>query len=290
METKGWIMLRVLLNRFHEGSIETLLQPLPEEDVRNILNTDITTREVHPVLAEPQEVLSRIHYSWLCEPINSFPESIRPYLIGALDEDQQQKTITLLGLKITPPQLSAFSRRFFLNLLYEQSEVKNIIPVPYLPQQFLSPLASFSKQKLVDLIDLLGTYDIAAEVRQMISKQKINTIYKALPLHSQKFLKIAFHQQDKLTAYPLNLDMWNGDQKRLLYMLQKAGMRRLSFACTEIHPDILWHIIHTLDQGRGNMIKKNIPKEPKKGATPAVVAQIAHIINFLEKAEPQASD
>jgi hypothetical protein len=290
METKGWIMLRVLLNRFHQGSIETLLQPLPEEDVRSILNTDITTKEVHPVLAEPGEVLSKIHYSWLCNPINSFPETLRPYLLGALDAEQQKKMIALLGLNLTPPTLSAFSRRYFLHLLHEQSDVKNIIPVPYLPQHPLSSLASFSKQKLIDLIDLLGTYDIASEIRQMISKKKINMIYKALPLHSQKFLKIAFHQQDKLTPYPLNIDMWSGDQKKLLYRLQKAGMRRLSFACTGIHPDILWHIIHTLDQGRGNMIKRDIPKEPKKGVAPAVILQIANIINFLDKAEPHTSE
>lgn len=283
-------MLRVLLNRFHEGSIETLLRPLPEDDVRNILNTEISTKEIHPALAEPEEALSKIHYSWLSTPLLRFPQDVRPYILASLEKTQREKLISLMNLDYQIPAVSAFSRRYFLDLLYSQCHIEEILPVPYLPQHSLVPLASYSKEELVKVIDLLGTYDIAAEIRQMINKKKINLIYRALPIHAQQFLKVAFHQQDKLTPYPLGTDLWNGDKKRLLNRLQKAGMRRLSFACTDIDPHILWHIVHILDQGRGKIVERDIPKEPKKGITSAVLVQVVNIMKFLEKVEPIASE
>lgn len=276
-------MLRVLLNRFHEGSIETLLHPLPEEDVQNILRTEIVSKEIHPALARPGEVLSKIHYTWLSAPLLRFPEALQPYLLGSLEEIQCKKMISFLNFRTKIPKLSSFSRRYFQDLLYTACDLEEILPIEYLPQHSLTPLAAYDKQELIKVIDLLGTYDLCAEIRQQISKKKINLIYNALPEHAQQFLKIAFHQQDKLTPYVLGTELWNGDKAKLMNRLQRAGMRRLSFACIDLHPDILWHITHTLDQGRGSIIKRDIPQEPKKGISPAVIVQTVNTMKFLEK-------
>src|ERR1043165_236077 len=91
MQQKGWLMLRVLLNRFHEGTLESIVKSVAPEDLKMILNQNITSKDIAPVLASPAEILKNIHYSWFQAQIEKLPEQVRRTAVSLLPDPLKSK-------------------------------------------------------------------------------------------------------------------------------------------------------------------------------------------------------
>lgn len=284
MQTRSRALLRVLLNRYHQKGKEAIVRALPDEEAKAILSEDIPSDNPKLLLAPYESVISRIHYSWLHPAILHIPKSLRKPLFSALSEEKKNK------LKQWFPEASEAShnvlsppvKAYLLQILYKNIEHSDILPIAYLPQTPLTPLASWSKPQIVELIAFLGIHDLAPEVRQIISNEKLLKLTPCLNPKQKQYLRICLHQQERLVTPPLDLDKWNGDIKTLTTKLHRRGILRLGKALSGQHEDLFWHIAHTLDTGRGRALLQYYSHMAIPGITSVLVQQVGNLMTFLQ--------
>ncbi len=282
MELKSAIMLRVLINRFHQGAPEALLKGLPAAEAEHVLVHTISLNEASQVMAKPSVFLKDIHYSWLQPVLETFSFSLQPMLISALPAESAASLSRLMNCPLLKPA-SEVSKEFLLSSLCRKFMEKAPLPVSFLPETFASRLALMSKWQLIELIDFLGIYDLAEELRHIVDKVLLKAIYKCLSMKKQHFLRICLHQKEKLKAAKIGLINWKGDEVQLERLLHRRGLLRLSYALSGQSQDLMWHIIHRLDVGRGQIIKKNYSNKEVPGVTTFLSLQVLNTFNYLKK-------
>lgn len=276
-------MLRVLLNHFHEGNSDLVLHHLPPEDVQQAVACKVAARDFSPAIAGAGEHLSSIHYTWLAPAFQEMPETLHPFVLAALPQPLASKLGEHLAKEPVDIELTEPMKGFFLDIFYNRFKDPQVLPLPFLPVTPLSTLGSCSKDQLVELIDFLGVYDLAEEIRQIIDKQVLKSLYLCLSPKKQEFLRLCLHHKDKLSAPKLELDDWEGDKKKLEIILHRRGLYRFGKALSGQHPHFLWHLTHKLDTGRGKALAKYYTENELPGVTPALAQQIFNVLNFLKK-------
>ena len=281
MLPKGWIMLRVLIDRFHLGKQENIHKYMNHEDVKVLLSQDIHSNEVSLLLEQPKDHLAKIHYSWLGGALKKLPENLQPLVIAALPEPHSSGLATMYKQAVPALSLSEPMKIFLINTLYSQFEKKEILPLPFLPQTALNPLAELNKPELIEVIDYLGIYDLAGEIRQVVDKNVLKHLYGSLNSMQQRFLRQCLQYKEQLMSSRLEIDDWR--TSNLSQILHRRGIVRLGKALAGQHPDFVWHIVHTLDTGRGVALEKQYSQEEIAGITPVLVLQVNNVINFIKK-------
>lgn len=289
MQAKGWIMMRVLLNRFHKGSPESALNILSQDEVKTIMGLKFNSEDFKPMLAKTEAQLSKIHYSWLLPAIEKLPPNVRSIVVGALAKAQVIGLSKQFSPKDTSP-ISPLVKDFLLNSIYRYVQDPNVMPLEYLPQGPLNRLFDFEKQELVELIDFLGLYDLAIEIRSIVDKKILQQVYNCMTPKKQQFLRICLHQKEKITTPRLELEGWHGDCKKLNALLHKRGLLRLGKALAGQHPDFLWHFTRILDTGRGAIISKYYQKEAIPNVTTALTQQVINVMNSLKGGQSFGKD
>lgn len=287
MRTQGWTMLRVLLNNFHQAVPEAILKSLPQETVRAVTSQEVGPGKPASAILQPEELIKKIHYSWIVTAIQKLPSMLHTALIAALPSAQANKVLTRLAA--SPPigttqALSKPVKNFLLEKIYSQIQRKTILPVPFLPKTSLTFFADLNKDQLVEIIDLLSMYDLAEEVRYIIDKKRIQTLFSCLSQKQRQFLHICVHQTDRVIATRLNLEQWDGDTNALQRTLHRRGLLRLGKALSGQHPDLIWHIAHTLDIKRGQLLTASFSPQASSNITSLLIQQITNLMNFLNTA------
>jgi len=284
MQTKSAIMMRVLLNGFHQGSFESFLSCLPGTEAQEVLAQQIDSGDPLPALAQPLEKLTRIHYSWLVPLVEKLPADVREVMVKALPEPHQTKVAQALKLELKAEPLADLVQIYLVDELYQRLKgAPEVLPPDYLPRTAISGLTEWKKDELLDLIDLLGLHDLTEEIRQVVDKKKLQSIYSCLNKRELQYLQHNLLRKEKIATPSLGLDRWNGDCKKLKSVMHSRGLVRLGKALSGEHPDILWHIMHALDQGRGEALQKVYSKKPLPGVTGPLSQQVQGIINILKK-------
>jgi len=282
MHAKQWMMMRILLNHYHPRKPEAVLQCLPQEEIKAILSQEIppdALRFAHP---EAESVLTKIHYSWLIPELQKHKTSTQRLFLAALSESQQSKIQSVLKLPgYTPIQLPSTVKKYFVNTFYRSLSYKEVLPAACLPSSPLMPLSSWNTNALIELIDVLGVYDIVDDVRRIINRSQVIAIHDALSAKQRAFLRSLLPQKEKVIGTPLKLVEWQGDVSELKSLIQKRGILRLGRAFSGQHPDFLWHIAHILDRGRGMALSKFYTVSSSPGITPALLQQVINVMNFL---------
>ena len=108
-------------------------------------------------------------------------------------------------------------------------QVKRIVVKP---GAALSPAVPPPPLRALDrlLIDLLGMYDLAHEMRQIVDKTLLQKIHGVLSRDQHSFLQFANKQSIKWTPPKLNLVGWDGDAKKLRNLLHYRGLFRLAMS------------------------------------------------------------
>lgn len=278
MDKRGCMMLRVMINRFNPKAGNALLKFFSKEEAQEIVNIGIQSTDLAPIVQQPQKAISTIHYSWIQPLLQTFPPPLQPVVIAALTPEQ------IAGMKISSPEpISEVARSYILNQLYLKLNIRDHFPIEYLPETDLSPLAKFSKEKLVNICDYFGLYDLASEVRHIVNRNYLKNIYACLTPQQFYYLKLCLHQKDKLVSPKLGIDPSKQDCQRLNQILHRRGLVRLGKALCGQHPDLIWHIAHVFDMNRGNILLKefNVQELPK--VTKILKQELFNILNFLEK-------
>lgn len=276
-------MIRVLLQRFARSDREAIFKNLPQSTVQNILNQEIHSDDVSLLLAQPQELIGKVHYSWLQEAFNRIPSALAPFVLTALPKPHAEGLSRLSGQPISSIVLAEPINRFLVNTLYESFEKREILPLEYLPPSPQSNLLKLSKAELSQVFNFLGLYDLADAIRHIVDKKRLTIIYACLDVEQQRFLRNCLHQKEKLVISKIALDQWDGDRKKLEIMLHKRGIMRFGKAISGEHPDFVWHIVHTLDSGRGKNLLSFYEPKGIPGVTDALGLQLNSVINFLNK-------
>jgi len=206
-------------------------------------------------------------------------------LLSVLPEPHSSKLRMALKETSEPVTFSEPMRSFIFNQLYPEIKLKDVLPIEYLPLTDMNELAHFKKNGIVDLIDFLGLYDLSEEVRRIVDKKIVENIYKCLTRKKHQFLRGCLHQKGKLVTQSIRLEHWDGNCQKLAKILHHRGMIRLGYALSGQHPDLLWHITHLLDTGRGEKLSRYYHKEEIPGVTEALKLQVKSIVKFLKKME-----
>ena len=283
MQAKGWLFLKVLLNRFHEGSPDVTLKALPQEDQSQAAGITTQISEISPAFESPSYLLKNIHYTWLLPVFQKIPAGLHALILTSLPEPHMSKLGKFLKMSPLKNPLVEPIKQFFINIFYDKFKDPEVLPVSFLPDSPLKILTEISKDDLVELIDFLGIYDLTEEIRHIIDKKSLKTLYLCLTPKKQQFLRICLHQKEKLITPKLELDNWKGDRQTLENVLHRRGLYRLGKALSGQHPHLFWHIIHKLDTGRGAILSKYFSQEEIPGVTPALTQQVLNILNFLKK-------
>ena len=134
------------------------------------------------------------------------------------------------------------------------------------------------KKRLIQLIDFLSLYDLFCEIRQVVDTKMLNNIYSCLTKEERKFLKVASHHKEPYPPARFHLENWDGSKQMLRKMLHKLGLARLGSALSGAYPDLIWHISHRLDRGRGKALEKLVLKKAMPGVAKWLAEQLKEFI------------
>lgn len=288
MSVKSQIMLRVLINRFHPNIKESMMKCLPEEEVKGALALNITSTDVSSLLNASQERLQQIHYSWLKQPIQKVPPFLQGAVLSVLPESQSvnlKKWFPFETLK--SDNISPSVRLYLLKTLLTHLDDKDVLPLSYVTSTPLTSLAQWDKAHLVELIDFLGVYDLAAEVRNIIDKDRLKKLSPCLSPKKKQFLHMCLHQPERLAPARLDLGDWDGDCKKLNSQLHHRGIARLGKALCGQSPDFVWHLAHKLDIGRGAILQGYYKTAAIPGITSVLAQQVINLMGFLQTKSTQ---
>lgn len=277
MDKRGLMMLRVLINRFNPKAGNALLEFLPPERAKAVMDQQVIATDLNPIIQQPHSSLEKIHYSWIQPVIGRFPESLRLSAVASLDPEQ------IAGLNYGAlPSVSVVAKMFLQNQFYRFLGIQEHFPVEYLPETELTPLASWKKSRLIGLIDFLGLHDLASDMRQIVDRNHLKNIYACLTPKQFQYLKMCLNQKEQLVSPKLGIDASKQDCPLLTQIVHRRGLLRLGKALCGQHPDLVWHLAHVLDMGRGNvLLKEFLPKEISK-VTLILKQQVLNIMRFLK--------
>lgn len=287
MHNKSLVLLRVLLKKVHKSVPEQLLYALPEEEKNAALALTTDTGAAELILMPPEKRLAAVHYSWLKPIVERFPVTMQAAILSALAEEQSQKLVKLLDITTPKIALSHELKGYLLTQVMQMLFTDTILPLEYLPESALKPLTKWPKTRLTALIDYLGLYDLAEEIRLNVDKNFLKKIYSCIDTKKKNFLRQCLHQKEKLFASRMGLEKWDGDCDKLEALLHRRGLIRLGRALQGEHPDFAWHLIHALDSGRGAILEKEVSSKSAPEIVPMLVQQVIFVMNFLH---PKAKD
>lgn len=283
MQGKSAILLKVLVNRYEKGSPEIALKWLPEETIKNIAQIPIIANDPLPLFEAPQKALNKMHYSWFLPHIEKLPKEIQLSVISSFSDIQSSRLKKMLNLESENAPLSPLIKNYIAHAFSRCiSGIHETLPLEYLPETPFNVLATWSKNDLVELIEFLGIHDLSNEMKRIVDKKILKNAYNCLSSKEQQYLKLCMHQKEKVTTPSLGLEKWKGEASKLKTVLQTRGVIRLGKALSGNHPDLLWHLGHTLDTGRGSALLKYYNKTALPGITAALSQQVINLMNFLK--------
>jgi hypothetical protein len=284
MDTKAWMMMRVLFNRFHDDTTESLLaKHAPKEMQEQISSQKITNNDPLAAWVTPLNLINKIHYSWLCPIIEELPKNFHPYFLSALPETHFLGITKMLNKEPTRIPLNNDMRSFFISQLCSYLNVTGLLLPTFLPTSKLSFLADLNKQQIIEVVDFLALHDLAEEMRFILNKNQLKVLFSQLSQKKQKYLKMCMANKERFPVARLALEQWKGTKSQLDVMLHKRGLERLGKTLAGQHHDLIWYIAHMLDTGRGALLIKTIPLHEEQGVTSYRVQQLLQLINFLKQ-------
>lgn len=283
MQDKSWIPVRMLLNRFHPKTTKDFLSLLPQNEAKKMTNLDQVAADIDSLFINPEEFFKNLHYSWAAPYLQKLPIYLQELVASALPNPLAAGLKKNLNIKASPLPSSSRANDFFVKKLFEQIYPHDILPPGLLPKENLSLLLDLSRRELLQLLDFLGLFDLAEEVRHIVDKKKLQTIYACLDNKKMKFMRMCLHQKSKIAVAKLDLQNWKGDCSSLSQTLHQRGLYRLGKALNGSHPHFLWYLSRKFDTGRSALLEKCYTRQATPGITSAIVQQVLNVINFLKQ-------
>lgn len=274
---RSLMILKVLMNRFHSSEKQHLIDLMSTEEKKAIHANPISSGDITPIY-HYQSQLDRIHYSWIEEALKTASPFWKSIAIASLSLKQKQ------GLRdSTVFPLSGAMKSLIQNRLCQNLKITEHYPKEYLPKNEFSILLEWDKESLLHLIDFLGLFDLASEVRHIVNTQDLKSIYSCLNAKQFHFLKLCLSKKDKVTSPKLGLKPAQIDRKKLKQILHLRGLSRFGRALSGLPYDFVWTLSHLLDIGRGKALLKDYRLDKDVKVTPLIQQQVIKVMDFLKR-------
>ena len=277
MRKKEAIFVKSLLNRVEER--DELLEHLSPKDREALKEYPSFPLLNYATLFSLSNFLKKIHFSWFKDPLEKSPSPKIPPFFLLFPESEGEKLSMLLNIPYQKVATSPIAKTYVMNELKKLIEDSSVLPEEFLPPSPANDLLKLSRRELLHLIDLLGIYDLAGEIRQIVDKNLLGKIAAALTNEQRNFLQYASKQPMKYLPPGIGLAKWDGDPKKLDRLLHKRGLVRLSYAISEEAKSFRWHLLHRLDIGRAKVMEKLLATRLE----PDMIAFFKKQVNHLSK-------
>ena len=280
MDAKGWHMLHALINKFHQGTPDDLARHLPDDEKQTVAEHRHTDADIAAVTTTADQLLQTVHYSWLKRYMDRLSPGLRDLVLSSLPEVQGVGLANVLNVPTPSIPLSPAVRHFLLTLFQRHwaSDIQ-VIPKEASPSK-LSAILDLEKHQLVELIDLLGIWDLSEDVRRVIDKNRLQQIFRCLSATQQTFLQRCLQEHDRLTPPPLGIDRWDGNCQELLHLIHRRGLARFGKALSGQPEAIVRQVRRTLDTGRARILSGHTTREESQGVGAAAM-QVLNALVFL---------
>lgn len=285
MLSRQALFFQLLLNKYHPSDKGEVVACLPDDVKRSIGEIKNSWNDPRVLLKSALSKIKNIHYSWIYPAIQQYPENLRPFVAEALPEPSNIRLLSLLKVP-RAPIATGWARQYLLHDLSKKMELDTLTPIEHLPQSLLSFTLELTKEELIELIDFLGLYDLAEEIRRIVDKNQLKRIYNCLSIKKQHFLRSCLLSKEKVVTPKLELEKWNGDQEALEKLLHKRGLVRFGKGLSGQPADFIWYIVHRMDSGRGILLSKYISPTEIPGITSLMIQEIQSVHNFFKKMGP----
>lgn len=230
---------------FLSEEMQTVIQTSHKENIE-ITNTDSSI----------YEQLDAIHFSWFVPHLRSLTEKDAKLFISCLPIQQIQELKKALMLSQAFPKPTILAKKYLTQELFKTIAPENLIPPCFLPQHPLLALLDLNNTQLNTLIELLAMHDLAVEIPQIISTQKLKLIDSALTKEQTTYLQKILTQKEPVIFKKIGLSEWNTDIEMLKNALIQRGLNRLAKAIYPIHASFTWYITHHLEMEKGTLLNK----------------------------------
>lgn len=274
--------LKALLCSFYPADYKEFYRFLSPSIVEKIQEIPFKEKVDVSHLFSSQRWIETIHYSWFLPFLESLQRNILPTFLSLFPADEKFELKKLLKMD-AEKKPAGFLRTYLLNLMFNNLGVEKVLPIDLLPFSDLNSLISLSKKEVILLIDLLGIYDLAYEMRQIVDKNLINKVHGALSREELLFLSFASKQSFKWIPPKLNIASWDGDTKKLKTLLHYRGLSRLAQGSILEDENFKWHLSHLLDIGRGKALLKLYAGKYDPAMIPYFKGQVLDIVKRFPK-------
>ena len=234
-----------------------------------------------PAFESQEQKVRQIHYSWFLSIIKDFPEDEQLFFLAALEPISGQSLQSALAMKSPTYHPTSFAQNFICAFLYRKlCDNRIVLPSTYLPSSKMKALLALSKNECVALIQKLSLYDLAIELKQIVVTKALKKIYNLLTEEERLFLKKIPSEQESFQWPRIGLEKWDQTKEHFNTLVHRRGLYRLSIALIKEAPDLIWHLAHHLDIGRGSILLKG----PEQQVPERIIQSTqAHILEILQR-------
>lgn len=282
MSQKSSLFFKSLLSRFAKEKTAAALSLLPASEQKEVVALLPSSHEFATSFS-PERWLGNVHYSWFYEQLTPLSEKKRGIYFGVLSQEQQ-KGLQEMIKGILPRKVPSFLHPFFLAKLKSGIlQKEDVIALEQLPVSPMNTLLYLPKRNLVRLIDFLGIYDLAVDLRTVLDTTLLAKIHEALTKEELHFLQFCSKRPIKWMPPKLHLEGWDGNKESLHLLLHKRGLVRLAKSVFNEDPSFKWHLIHRLDTGRGKALSTLMTHKHDPALIGYFQGQVLHLLNRFEK-------
>lgn len=275
MERSAFI-LKAFLSQCPPERTASLERFLPESQKKVL--SGLPTYDLIPHLC-PDSLLDQVHWSWFLPTLKTHAEQDQKYFLSSFSTSAAESLGAELQLSFSKDEISKVGKKYLQQILIHSlvGFDEKLLPQEYLPPSPLNQLLVLSKKELTRFISLLSIHDLGLEMRQIVETKILKKIYSFLNDDEKHFLKTVMTQKEPYSWPKMGLDKWEGTEEAFKHLLHKRGLNRLATALSGQDPDLIWHVCHQLDIGRGSALFKLCGKEPLAGISDWVIRQIEEL-------------
>ncbi|MES2200476.1 MAG: hypothetical protein V4489_09985 [Chlamydiota bacterium] len=291
MNSIQWSVCRAFIDKRAKETKESLLSFLPSEQKKEFSSALLCSSDLTLGFNQVRHLLQWTHYSWFAPFLRTLSENEISIFLSAFPEEKAKQLTECLLLSSPPTPLPPASKAFIQKKIIEALLVENpnLPPIEALPASSLKDLSDLTSENLSLLIDFLGLYDLAIEMRLVIDTVKIKKIKSILSKEEVFFLSLISGRQDPPLFKQAGLSLWNGNTKDLLTLLHKRGMNRLAKVLYPEDPNFVYYIKLRMSSDQAAIFSPLHKKSEHAKTYKILAGQIMDVLTFFKKYNIRAS-
>lgn len=248
------------------GALQILIQHAKNDELKSFfpdhffkevpLPEDVSLK----TLSFSMQWLSMVHPSWIRVALQTFPLEVQSQMLAWLPSYLAQEiSAQLPGVPISQNRCSSFGAFYLLNLLAQKIRPPGIVEEFFLSGSQFYPLLCFSGPTKMMLINCLGLYALAKELKNVVDKKIIERVHAVLSPTENLFLSYCQSHPMKYLDTTDFLSSWDQDAE-LHQFIHRQGLGFLAKALAKEDVSFLWYFLRRLDIGRGYIVEQVLRK------------------------------